>query len=102
LPDSHELRVRNFNHSFEHAMTIKLCGFSASNYYNKIKLQLLEKVVPFEEELVWVGNSEAALLKRSPLGKVPFLDTPQASHFGIHGLRRIYRSRVSPEPLAAG
>jgi glutathione S-transferase len=58
-------------------MTIKLCGFSASNYYNKIKLQLLEKDVPFEEELVWVGNSEAALLQRSPLGKVPFLDTPE-------------------------
>ena len=58
-------------------MTIKLCGFSASNYYNKIKLQLLEKAVPFEEELVWVGNSEAALLQRSPLGKVPFLDTPE-------------------------
>jgi glutathione S-transferase len=58
-------------------MTLKLCGFSASNYYNKIKLQLLEKDVPFEEELVWVGHSEAALLQRSPLGKVPFLDTPE-------------------------
>ena len=58
-------------------MTLKLCGFSASNYYNKIKLQLLEKEVPFEEELVWVGTTEATLLQRSPLGKVPFLDTPQ-------------------------
>lgn len=58
-------------------MTIKLCGFSASNYYNKIKLQLLEKGVPFEEELVWVGNSDDRLIGRSPMGKVPFLDTPQ-------------------------
>lgn len=57
-------------------MTIKLCGFSASNYYNKIKLQLLEKEVAFEEELVWTGNSQATLVDRSPLGKVPFLDTP--------------------------
>lgn len=57
-------------------MTIKLCGFAASNYYNKIKLQLLEKGVAFEEELVWVGNSHATLVDRSPLGKVPFLDTP--------------------------
>lgn len=56
-------------------MTIKLCGFSASNYYNKIKLQLLEKGVVFEEELVWVGNAHATLLERSPMGKVPFLDT---------------------------
>jgi len=58
-------------------MTLKLCGFSASNYYNKIKLQLLEKEVPFIEELVWTGHTEAQLVERSPLGKVPFLDTPQ-------------------------
>ncbi len=56
-------------------MTLKLCGFSASNYYNKIKLQLLEKGVPFEEELVWTGSSEHTLTARSPMGKVPFLDT---------------------------
>ena len=56
-------------------MTLKLCGFSASNYYNKLKLQLLEKQVPFEEELVWVGNSHPKLMDRSPMGKVPFLQT---------------------------
>ena len=60
-----------------HAMTLKLCGFSASNYYNKLKLQLLEKGVPFEEELVWTGADGAALNDRSPLGKVPFLHTAQ-------------------------
>ena len=58
-------------------MMIKLCGFAASNYYNKLKLQLLEKGVAFEEELVWVGSSDGKLMDRSPLGKVPFLDTPQ-------------------------
>jgi glutathione S-transferase len=57
-------------------MTLALCGFSASNYYNKIKLQLLEKEVPFVEELVWTGHTQAQLVERSPLGKVPFLDTP--------------------------
>lgn len=57
-------------------MSLKLCGFSASNYYNKIKLQLLEKGIPFEEELVWTGNAHAKLMGRSPMGKVPFLDTP--------------------------
>ena len=30
---------------------ITLCGFAASNYYNKVKLALLEKGVAFEEEL---------------------------------------------------
>lgn len=58
-------------------MTLKLCGFSASNYYNKIKLQLLEKGVAFDEELVWVGKPDAQMLARSPMGKVPFLETPQ-------------------------
>lgn len=57
-------------------MTLKLCGFSASNYYNKIKLQLMEKEVPFVEELVWTGHTDALLVDRSPMGKVPFLDTP--------------------------
>lgn len=56
-------------------MTLKLCGFAASNYYNKIKLQLLEKGIVFEEELVWTGNSHATLVERSPMGKVPFLAT---------------------------
>jgi glutathione S-transferase len=57
-------------------MTLKLCGFAVSNYYNKLKIQLLEKAVPFEEELVWVGPAEPATLLRSPMGKVPFLETP--------------------------
>ena len=60
-------------------MTLKLCGFSASNYYNKIKLQLLEKGVAFEEELVWTGSTHPKLMERSPMGKVPFLDTPQGA-----------------------
>ena len=58
-------------------MTLKLCGFAVSNYYNKLKIQLLEKAVPFEEELVWVNPVEPATLQRSPMGKVPFLETPQ-------------------------
>ncbi len=47
----------------------KLCGFAASNYYNKVKLALLEKGVPFEEELAWLGETDLAA---SPLGKVPY------------------------------
>ena len=52
---------------------LKLCGFASSNYYNKVKVALLEKGVPFEEELVMVSQ-DPALLDRSPMGKVPFLD----------------------------
>jgi glutathione S-transferase len=59
-------------------MTLKLCGFAASNYHNKVKLALLEKGVAFEEELVWTGlKNNPALSTRSPLGKVPFLQTEQ-------------------------
>ncbi|MDD0841050.1 glutathione S-transferase [Curvibacter sp. HBC61] len=53
---------------------LQLGGFSASNYYNKVKLALLEKGIPFEEELAWVGEVD---LSASPLGKVPYLRTPQ-------------------------
>jgi len=53
---------------------LKLCGFAASNYHNKVKFALLEKGVPFEEELAWVGQTDAAC---SPLGKVPYLKTEQ-------------------------
>lgn len=51
---------------------LTLCGFAASNYYNKVKLALLEKGVPFEEELAWLGQTDKAC---SPLGKVPYLKT---------------------------
>lgn len=55
---------------------LRLCGFSASNYYNKVKLALLEKGVPFEEELAWVGETDKDC---SPLGKVPYLKTDQGA-----------------------
>ena len=53
---------------------LTLCGFSASNYYNKVKLALLEKDLPFTEETAWVGEVD---LSASPLGTVPYLRTPQ-------------------------
>lgn len=55
---------------------ITLCGFSVSNYYNKVKLSLLEKGVPFAEALVMTSQSEE-MLAESPMGKVPFLRTAQ-------------------------
>lgn len=55
---------------------IVLCGTSVSNYYNKVKLVLLEKGLPFEEKLVKPGSAAEA---DSPLGKVPYLETPQGA-----------------------
>jgi len=58
---------------------IVLCGLPLSNYYNKVKLVLLEKGVPFTEERVSTGSREEAVLAASPLGKIPFVRTPQGS-----------------------
>jgi glutathione S-transferase len=55
---------------------LTLCGFGASNYYNKVKLVLLEKDIAFDEDLKWVGQVE---LDASPLGKVPYLKTDEGT-----------------------
>ncbi|HEY2925741.1 glutathione S-transferase [Piscinibacter sp.] len=54
---------------------ITLCGFALSNYYNKVKMVLLEKGVPFTEEQVKTHSKDEAVLACSPLAKVPFIRT---------------------------
>jgi glutathione S-transferase len=54
---------------------ITLHGFAVSNYFNKVKLALLEKGVPFEEAWVTTGNPSEAVLACSPLGKIPYITT---------------------------
>ena len=58
---------------------LTLCGFASSNYYNKVKLALLEKGIPFNEELVLTGSTDEAVLGPSPLAKVPYIRTPQGA-----------------------
>ncbi|WP_342650206.1 glutathione S-transferase [Pseudomonas sp. REB1044] len=53
---------------------LKLYGFAVSNYYNMVKLALLEKGVPFEEVL-FVSGQTPQVLAVSPRGKVPALET---------------------------
>jgi glutathione S-transferase len=53
---------------------INLCGIGLSNYYNKVKLVMLEKGITYTEEAVRPSQDEA-LLRRSPLGKIPFIET---------------------------
>jgi glutathione S-transferase len=57
--------------------TLTLCGFPVSNYYNKVKLALLEKGLDFTEELVMTKSTDPAVLAASPLGKIPFIRTPE-------------------------
>jgi glutathione S-transferase len=52
-----------------------LCGFPVSNYYNKVKLALLEKGIAFSEENVRTGSKDPAVLAASPLAKIPYIRT---------------------------
>ena len=52
---------------------LKLGGFAVSNYYNKVKVALLEKGIAFEEAFC-VTSQEAEFRMRSPMGKVPYLE----------------------------
>ena len=51
---------------------LKLHGFAVSNYYNMVKLALLEKGLPFEEVTFYPAQT-AESLAISPRGKVPVL-----------------------------
>ena len=55
---------------------LKLHGFPASNYFNVVKMALLEKGAEFEDVRVFTGQSEEFLAK-SAMGKVPCLETPE-------------------------
>ena len=56
---------------------ITLYGFAVSNYFNIVKQVLLEKQIAFTEERMMPRSTEEAVLSLSPLGKIPFIRTPQ-------------------------
>ena len=58
---------------------LTLCGSPISNYYNKVKLALLEKGVSFTEELVPIMSKNEAVLAASPLAKIPYIRTPEGA-----------------------
>ncbi len=55
---------------------LELYGFSVSNYYNMVKLALLEKGLPFEE-VPFYPNQTPEAWAISPRGKVPVLKAEQ-------------------------
>ena len=75
---------------------LKLAGFAASNYYNVVKLALLEKGVPFEEQLAWLGETDPAA---SPLGKVPYAITEQGPISESTVLLEYVEARYPERPL---
>jgi glutathione S-transferase len=76
---------------------ITLCGIAISNYYNKVKLALLEKGIPFEEERVNTGSKDEAVLSCSPLGKVPFIRTAQGPLCESEAIMG-YLEAIHPQP----
>ena len=55
---------------------MKLHGVPLSNFYNMAKHALIEKDVHFEE-VVTPPSQDPAFLAKSPMGKVPLLETPE-------------------------
>jgi glutathione S-transferase len=70
---------------------LKLCGFRISNYHNKVRLVLLERGIPFDEDPACTPKQTDEFLARTPMGKVPFLE--------IGGGRRLSESQVICEYL---
>ena len=77
---------------------ITLCGFAVSNYYNKLKLVLLEKGVPFEERLVYPWQREL-FRGTSPLGKIPFVETEHGGLSESQAILEYIEERYPARPL---
>jgi len=57
---------------------VKLCGFHISNYFNKARIAMLEKGVPFELDPTCKPSQQEDFLARTPMGKVPFIEVDGA------------------------
>jgi glutathione S-transferase len=53
---------------------LELCGFPISNYFNKVRIAMLEKGIEFELDPNCRPSQSAEFLARTPMGKVPFLE----------------------------
>jgi len=78
---------------------LTLCGFPVSNYYNKVKLALLEKKVAFNEELFTLPITDETTLNASPLGKVPFLRMAEGSVCESQAMMEYIESAYPEPPL---
>ena len=53
---------------------LTLCGIHLSNYFNKVRIALLEKGVDFQLDPTCKPSQKEEFLARTPLGKIPFLE----------------------------
>lgn len=80
---------------------ITLCGFGVSNYYNKLKLILLEKAIPFEERVVYPWQRDT-FRSCSPMGKIPFIETEQGGLSESQTIVEYLEERYPQTPLYPG
>jgi glutathione S-transferase len=85
------------HHNGDRAM-ITLCGFGVSNYYNKLKLVLLEKEIPFQERLVYPWQ-RGTFWSSSPIGKIPFIETDQGGLSESQVILEYLEERYPAKPL---
>jgi glutathione S-transferase len=64
---------------------LKLHGVPMSNYYNMVKIALLEKRLPFEE-VVQPPTQDEPYLVKSPMGKIPTLETDRGVLTETHAI----------------
>jgi glutathione S-transferase len=77
---------------------ITLCGFGVSNYYNKLKLILLEKGIPFRERVVYPWERET-FRQCSPLGKIPFIETEEGDLSESQPILEYLEERYPAKPM---
>ncbi|HKY01546.1 MAG TPA: glutathione S-transferase, partial [Burkholderiales bacterium] len=76
---------------------LKLHGFSLSNYYNRSKVVLLEKGIPFEEVYAEHGKTES-VKSLSPARKVPFLELEDGQYLSESMAIAEYLEEIQPQP----
>ncbi|PPQ30410.1 glutathione S-transferase [Rhodoblastus sphagnicola] len=77
---------------------ITLCGFGVSNYYNKLKLCMLEKGVPFTEKLAYPWE-RASFSHASPLGRIPFVETAKGGLSETQAILEYLEDEFRDKPL---
>jgi glutathione S-transferase len=77
---------------------IHLCGFGVSNYYNKLKLLLLEKQIEFDEVLTYPWE-RPRFQGSSPMGKIPYIETSQGSLSESQAILEYLEEQFPDHPL---
>lgn len=76
---------------------LKLYGFGLSNYYNVVKLTLLEKGIEFTE-IDTRPSASNGHLERSPMGKIPCLEIEDGRTLSESQVILDYIEETRPEP----